>query len=535
MGAAGAALILSACTAITPSWAGSRLPLEALRGISEVDLERHVRALAANEFEGRAPGTRGEDLTVDYLVREFRRAGARPGNPDGTFIQEVPLIGIASVPSASFCIGAKCTAWVFNEDFVGGSLFLQPEVKVEESELVFVGYGLIEPELRRDDYKDADVRGKTVLMLASDPPRAPARGEPGAEPGESGGGFASRALSLAHKREAAVEKGAVARIVIRESDDPVGPLSTYSWSREELETAERRTHHLPVSLVAEEAKVRELLAARGHDLDVLKRRASAPDFRPVALGVTARITVRNDLRRFVSRNVVAKIEGSDPTLRKELVIHVAHWDHLGRDPSREGNPVFPGALDNASGVAALLEIARAYAHLREPPRRSVLFLATTGEEQGLLGAKHYVAHPLYPLDATVGVLNLDTLNPWGATRDFELVGTGSATFNRALIEVAASLGKVVTADGRPDLGFYFRSDQLEFARAGVPSAWIRRGSSYIGRSATYGRDRNAAYYANDYHQVTDTVKPDWDYSGMAEQVRFTFLSGYVLAMVPRDR
>jgi Zn-dependent M28 family amino/carboxypeptidase len=288
--------------------------------------------------------------------------------------------------------------------------------------------------------------------------------------------------------------------------------------------------HLPVSLRAEEAKVRELAALAGQDFDALKRRARAKDFRPVSLGVVANLTVRNGLRRFPSRNVVALIPGSDPKLRNEYVVYVAHWDHLGSDPARGGDPVYHGALDNASGVAALLEISRAYSRLPAPPRRSVLFLVTTGEEHGLLGAKHYVTNPLYPLQRTVGVLNLDALNPWGPTRDFEIVGTASAPMHLALIDAAAAMGKELSADTRPDMGFFYRSDQLEFSRVGLASIWIRRGSSYIDRPSSYGREKNATYFANDYHQPTDTARPDWDYAGMAEQVRFTYIVGYRLAM-----
>jgi hypothetical protein len=503
---------------------------EVLSGISPAELKRHVAMLASTPFEGRAPGTRGEELTVEYLVNEFRRAGVQPGNPDGTFIQEVPLIGIASQPTAAFCAGARCTTWKLNEDYVGGSLFLQPEIDVRDSPVVFVGYGLVAPEDGRDDYKDVDVHGKTVLMLASDPGPMGVPGEVRPESTRSGGSYATRALALARKREDAVAKGAAARILIHEKNDPVGALANYAWSPEELDVENRTMHHLPVSLRAEESKVRELVALAGQDFDDLKRRARAKDFRPVTLGAVANLNVRNGLRRFPSRNVVAMIPGSDPRYRNQYVVYVAHWDHLGSDPSRPGDPVYHGALDNASGVAGLLEIARAHARLNPTPRRSVIFLATTGEENGLLGAKHYVANPLYPPQRTVGVINLDALNPWGPTRDFEIVGTASAPLHLALIDAAAAMARELSADTRPDMGFFYRSDQLEFSRAGLPSIWIRRGTSYIDRPASYGREKNAAYFASDYHQPSDTARDDWDYAGMAEQVRFTFLVGFRLAM-----
>ncbi len=524
------AVLVAACGAATPWLASRQPPPSVVQGISPAELQRHIATLASTQFEGRAPGTQGEELTVDYLVRELQRAGARPGNPDGTYVQQVPLIGIASVPSASFCAGERCSSWKLNQDFVGGSLFLQPEVNVANSEVVFVGYGLVSPEDGRDDYKDADVRGKTVLMLAEDPGPMEVPGEVRAGSSRSGGSYATRAVALARKREDAVAKGASARILVHQDADPVGPLSVYAWSAEELDIEQRTANHLPVSLRAEESRVRELIALSGHDYESLKRVARDKEFRPVPLGVMAHLHVQNGLRKFVSRNVVAKIDGSDPKLRDEYVIHVAHWDHLGRDPSRAGDPVFHGALDNASGLAGLVEIARAYARLPAPPRRSVLFVATTGEENGLLGAKHYVTNPLYPLARTVGVLNLDALNPWGPTRDFEIVGAASAPLHLALVDAAATLGRELSADTRPDMGFFYRSDQLEFARVGLPSIWIRRGSRYIDKPASFGREMNASYFARDYHQPSDTPRPDWSYAGMAEHVRFAFLAGYRLAM-----
>jgi hypothetical protein len=250
-----AAVGLASCT-VSP-WLTAHLPPKDVSdGISGSELRRHIVRLASDEFEGRAPGTRGEQLTVDYLVSEFKRMGLKPGNPDGTYVQDVPLIGIASLPSASFCAGSKCIDWQLNRDFVGGSLFLQSEIKVEGSEVVFVGYGLVSPEDGRDDYKGADVRGKTVIMLASDPGSLVVPGEVRAGSSRSGGSYATRALALARKREEAVAKGAAARILIHDKNDPVGPLSTYAWSPEELEVENRRMQHLSVSLPAEEDNLR---------------------------------------------------------------------------------------------------------------------------------------------------------------------------------------------------------------------------------------------------------------------------------------
>jgi Zn-dependent M28 family amino/carboxypeptidase len=317
---------------------------------------------------------------------------------------------------------------------------------------------------------------------------------------------------------------------VHETADPVGPLSVYAWSAEELDIEQRSANHLPVSLRAGESKVRELVALSGYDYESLKRAAREKEFRPVPLGVVAHLHVHNGLRKFVSHNVVAKIDGGDPKLRDDYVIHVAHWDHLGRDPSRAGDTVFHGALDNASGLAGLIEIARAYARLPAPPRRSVLLVATTGEENGLLGAKHYVTNPLYPLGThrrRAEPRCVESLGPDARLRDRR---GGIRALHLALIDAAATLGRELSADTRPDMGFFYRSDQLEFARVGLPSIWIRRGSRYIDKPASFGREMNAAYFARDYHQPSDTPRADWSYGGMAEQVRFAFLAGYRLAM-----
>ena len=420
------------CACATPQSNSSRPPLEsALESIRGPELLRHITVLASDEFEGRAPATRGEDVTVDYLVGEFKRLGLAPGNPDGTYVQNVPLMGITSAPAISMRVGPQVIDWEFKKDYVGGSALLQPVVEVQDSELVFVGYGVIAPEYGWDDYKDFDVRGKTVLTLTDDP-QVPDPADPSRlDRTMFKGAFTTYYGTGRHKREIAAARGAAGRITIHEDDDPAGPFSTYlaGAGREQYELRNARESHLPCGILATEGSVRELLAKAGHDYRALRKAAQRRDFRPVPLGVRLRCEVRNALRQMSSRNVVAKVEGSDPRLRDQYVIYTAHWDHFGRDPNRQGDQIFHGALDNASGVAGLLEIARAYAELRPRPRRSVLFVATTGEERGFFGAKFYAANPLYPLARTVAALNLDVLNPFGATSDFELVPYGESTLD----------------------------------------------------------------------------------------------------------
>jgi len=272
-----------------------------------------------------------------------------------------------------------------------------------------------------------------------------------------------------------------------------------------------------------------LFAASGLDLAALKRSALQRDFRPVPLDATATLKIRQTLRRIDSRNVVARIDGSDPALKEEVVLCTAHWDHFGRNDALVGDKIFNGALDNASGVAAMLEVAKAFTRLKTPPKRSILFIATTGEERGLLGAKHYAAHPLVPLERTVANLNIDIINVYGRTRDVGAIGIDRSSLGDLFSALAAQQGRVATGDLLPELGLFYRADHKEFAAAGIPSLWVRRGVDYIGKPADFGRATMTAYLANDYHKVTDEVRPDWDLSGAVEDQRLLFRLGHAAA------
>jgi Zn-dependent M28 family amino/carboxypeptidase len=276
-------------------------------------------------------------------------------------------------------------------------------------------------------------------------------------------------------------------------------------------------------------KAKELFAASGHDVDNLKRAALSRDFKPVTLGATASFSFKNALREVASQNVIAKIEGSDPKLKDEYVIYSAHWDHLGRNPALPGDQIFNGARDNASGCAALLELAAAFSRMKTPPKRTVLFLAVTAEEKGLLGAKHYARHPLYPIARTIANINMDSMNPWGRTRDVNVIGFGQSTLEDLLRQAAAVHGRTLSADSEPEKGRYFRSDHFEFAKAGVPGLYIQSGTQFIGRPEDFGRKKIEDYTANDYHKVSDEIKPDWDLSGAAEDAGLLFDVGLNVA------
>jgi Zn-dependent M28 family amino/carboxypeptidase len=495
------------------------------RQITSARLLEQMRVLASDRFAGRGPGTRGEDSTVAYLSGQFRRMGLRPGNPDGTFVQEVPLVGTTSRVTASVTVRGERRELRTPDDIAAWSVRPDSVVRVDASELVFVGYGVVAPEHGWDDYKGVDLRGKTVVMLVGDPPvphpRVPRRLDPRIFRGEAMTYYGR----WTYKFEMAAERGAAACIIVHQT----GPAG-YPWSVVAQNTGRERTEilgagprHIPVEGWVQLEVARRLFADGGHDFDALQRAAATRAFRPVPLGATASFTVRNTVRQVRSRNVVARLEGSDPALRGETVLFTAHWDGFGVGRAIGGDSIYNGALDNAGGLAWMLESARAFRALPRAPRRSIVFLAVTAEEQGLLGARWYAAHPLYPLARTVANVNMDIPNPWGRTRSIVSVGFGQTTLEDILVREAARQGRTVRPDPEPEKGYFYRSDHFELARNGVPAlTFLFPGADYVGKPADYGQRVRANYVANDYHKPTDEVKADWDLAGMVDDTRLLF-------------
>jgi Zn-dependent M28 family amino/carboxypeptidase len=336
-----------------------------------------------------------------------------------------------------------------------------------------------------------------------------------------------------YKYEQASARGAAAVLIVHET----GPAG-YPWEvvvgsrgRENIDIARenRNAGRVPIEGWIQLDKTRELFRAAGLDFDELHRLAATKEFRPVALNATARFRVQAALRQFSSRNVIAKLEGSDSALKDEYVIYTAHWDHLGRDTTRQGDQIFNGALDNASGTAGLLEIAKAFKNPGAAPRRSILFLAVTAEEKGLLGAKYYAENPLYPLNRTLANINMDGVNQWGKTTDITVIGLGNSTLDDVLRDLATPLGRTLRPDPEPEKGYFYRSDHFEFAKKGVPAFYTGDGIEYIGKPAGFGEEKRAEYLANDYHKVTDEIKPGWDFSGGVDDLRLLFEVGRKVA------
>jgi Zn-dependent M28 family amino/carboxypeptidase len=336
-----------------------------------------------------------------------------------------------------------------------------------------------------------------------------------------------------YKYEIATETGAAAAMVIHETGPAGYPFEVLSngWGSEafDVQSADGNMTRVAVQGWMRDTFVRQLLESTGYSFDELKQQALSRDFRPIELPAQASFTVRNTLRNVDSKNVVAKLEGSDPQLADEYVVDTAHWDHLGRDTTRDGDQIFNGALDNATGTAGIVELAEAFAQLDPAPSRSILFLAVTAEEKGLLGAKHYAQNPLYPLERTAANINIDGLNQWGRTNDIVVVGLGNSTLDDILRGAATAEGRTLVPDPESEKGFFYRSDHFEFAKEGVPALYTDQGIDYIGQPAGYGEEKRNEYTANDYHTVSDEVKPNWDLSGAAEDLKLLFRVGFDVA------
>ena len=505
----------------------------ALEAITPDGLLAHIKVLASDEFEGRAPGTKGEELSVKYITDQFKQIGLKPGNPDGTYTQEVPLAGIKSEPQMLFVAGDKTIDLKNQDDFVASSARLQPEIKIDNSDVVFVGYGVVAPESGWDDYKGVDVRGKTLLMLIGDPP-VPDPKDPSKLDEQM---FKGKAMTYygrwTYKYEIAAKKGAAAAIIVHETEPAAYPWQVVrsSWGKEnfELDNPNKNMDAVEARSWITRDVAKKIFADCGQDFDALKKSAVTKGFRPVTLKATATIEIKQQIRSFKSHNVIGKLEGGDPKLRDEYIIYTAHWDHLGRHPELQGDQIFNGAIDNASGVASVLQLAAAFTKLNPPTKRLLLFMATTAEEAGLLGAKYYADHPLYPLEKTLADINIDGINPWGKTHDLEDVTNGNSTLDNLLGQAAARQGRVMKPNSEPEKGGFYRIDSFEFAKAGVPVLHAARGIEIIGKPTEYGKQKRDEFVAKHYHQPSDEVDPNWDLSGAVQDIQLLFEVCYQVA------
>jgi Zn-dependent M28 family amino/carboxypeptidase len=506
------------------------VPAQAESAAAQIDrapLEAALRALADDAMEGRGPGSAGDERARAWIAGQLRDAGLEPGGEGGSWEQPFDIVGIAGeIPDTwSFEApdGEGSVDLRFRETFVAVAGAQREEVALDGAELVFVGYGIEAPEHDWDDFKDADLRGKVLVMMNNDPDWDPEL-------------FAGEARLYygrwTYKYESAAAQGAAGAIIIHTDPSAGYPWQVVqtSWTGEQFELPTTGEPRLEVRGWVTESAARELAALGGLDLDELRQAARTRDFRPVPLGVTTTLRIRSTLRSTRTANVLGVLRGSDPALREEAVIYTAHHDHLGvGEPDASGDRIYNGARDNASGVALLLGVAKAFAALPEPPRRSVVFALVGAEEQGLLGSQYYAQNPTVPAGRIAANVNVDGANVLGRTTDVGFIGYGKSPQLDGVVEsLARWQGRTIKGDEFPDRGYFYRSDQFNFAKIGVPAIYLRPGTEYVGRAPDWGREQAELYTRHHYHQASDEVEDTWIYDGMIEDARFAFYCGVLL-------
>ncbi len=494
--------------------------------IDESTLRGHIRFLADDLLEGRGPGSRGDRVTQLYLSTQFQTYGLKPFAGDGGWIQSVPLVGIQTHPpeTVTFRLGESSVSLPSFQQFmsnVGGPM---EKASIQDAEVVFVGYGIEAPEYDWDDYKGMDLSGKVLLMMNNDPADDPELFE------------GKRRLYYGrwdYKYEIAAAKGAAGAIIIHTTPSAGYPWQVIqtSWSGEEFELRGQTGPRLQLKAWATEDATRELVALSGHDLDQLRRDAELRDFRPVPLGTKLSIELTADVREQDTANVVGIMEGSDPELKHQALIYMAHHDHLGLGAERDirGDNIYNGAIDNASGTAALLTILKAYASLPQRPARSIVFAAVGAEEQGLLGSKHFAAQPPMAPGNMAAVINIDGINFIGRTHDVNVIGFGKSNLDMTVESVARGQGRTVTPDLFPDRGYYYRSDQFSLAKIGVPGVYLHSGVNVVGKPDGWGKEQLNQWVEATYHQPSDEYREDWNLTGAIDDIRLLFEVGRIIA------
>ncbi|WP_334012988.1 M28 family metallopeptidase [Alteromonas sp. S167] len=482
--------------------------------ISDADIREPLKTLASDEFEGRLPTTEGEKKTIDFLVSEFKKAGLKPGNGD-SFLQKVELMEITADADMTMTIGDNTFA--YKEDMVASSKREQNTVSLENSELVFVGYGVNAPEYNWNDYEGLDVEGKTVVILINDP---------GFE-NPKGGKFQGTTMTYygrwSYKYEEASRQGAAGAIIVHETAPASYGWSVVanSWSGPQygLVSKDKGASRVAVEgwLTLDAAK--KVFSDAGLNFDEEKANAMKGPYNK-AMDIAASVTVKNTFKKSESNNVIATLEGSE--MPNEHVIYTAHWDHLGKDESKEGDQIYNGAHDNATGTAAILAMAKAYGELTPAPKRSVSFLVVTAEEQGLLGSKYYASNPVIPIENTVANINMDAMNVLGKTKNVAVVGMGKSEMEDYLKSAASKQGRTLTQEDRPEAGYYYRSDHFSFAKQGVPALYAEGGNEPADEETAKYRKRMNVIVTGCYHQVCDEYRDDWDLSGIVQDTQMLF-------------
>lgn len=498
--------------------------------ISEQVLSGHTRFLASDELMGRGPSTPGDRLTQAYLATQFEALGLLPAGPRASYLQPLELLGVTGHPQTLRATsGGRSLVLRYHEDFMAVAGGPAPVSKWDKAELWFVGYGIEAPEFQWNDYKGQDLRGKVLVMLNNDP---------SADPRLFAGHERLWYGRWDYKYEMAEKVGAAGAIIVHTTASAGYPWQVVqtSWAGEQFSLASGPSRPLAVRAWAREDAVARLLALGGHDWKALREKAESRDFQPVPLNIRVSTSFRNVVAKKTTANVLGLLPGKDAARSKEWVVLTAHHDHLGMKPQKAKSPgedvIYNGAVDNASGVAALLAIARAMKALPEAPARTVLFAAVAAEEQGLLGSLYLMENPPVAVGAMAANLNFDGLNVWGKTRDLTVIGLGKSSLDVLIGKVAAEQGRIVKPDPFADRGFFYRSDQFNFARKGVPSVYFGGGVDFVGQKPGFGSRRREEWEATHYHQVSDEVSPAWSWAGAVDDVRLYFHVALSVANAP---
>ncbi len=485
---------------------------------------RYFTEVASDELQGRAPATVGEERTVAYIEQQFQRLGLKPFAKDN-YRQAVPVVQIDPVAVSALTLqGGKLPAsFAYKTQMMAWSTRMQPQVEVKNSELVFVGYGIVAPEYGWNDYKNVDVKGKTVVMFVNDPGFATGDAKL----------FTGKAMTYygrwTYKFEEAARQGAAMALIVHETD-----AAAYGWNvvsgtspiRFELADKNKNQHKAAVEGWLTSDSAEQLFAASGQSIQSLRKKALAKDFQAIALGGTASISIKNQLREIDSSNVIGYIPGKKKP--NEAVLYMAHWDHFGLDFSRKDDKIFNGAQDNAGGIAGLIALAEHY-QKQPQPERSVVFIAVTAEERGMLGSRWYAANPLFPLNKTVAGINMDVMNVYGPMRDVQVFGYGASELEPLLDKYAKAQGRYIAPEPTPEDGFYYRSDHFQLARFGVPMLYARGGVDSVAHGKDWGLAQRRDYTANYYHKVNDEFSPAWDLRGSQQDLWLFYLVGQELA------
>ncbi len=499
--------------------------------IDETAFREHLRVLASDEFEGRKPGTPGEEKTVAYVIEQFRKLGLKPGNGD-SFLQQVPMLESTTGADASLSFavpnGGAPTQLSYGKGMLIWSKRGLPLAELRQSELVFVGFGIVAPQYAWNDYADVDVHGKTVLVLVNDP------GYATKDPKVFKGGAMTYYGRWSYKIQEAARQGAAGVLLVHDA----GALGydwdvvQNTWAGAQLDLVAAGAAERPaVEGWIQGDAARTLFTAAGLDFTALSAAAAHTGFKATAIHLRVDATLHNSVRQFSSPNIIAIWPGAKR--RREYLVYTAHWDHLGRDPGRSGHNIFNGALDNASGVAGLITVAQSFVRTKPVADRSIVFLALTGGDFGLLGSRYYVENPVLPLRDTAAVLNLDTLHGGGPTRDVTLYGSGNTDLEEYARASALLQGREVTPEPYLGQGLYFRSDNFTFATAGVPALYAKGGLDDAARGPAWGRTQFDDYMSHRYHRPSDQYSAGWDMRGAVQDLDLYYDVGYRVARTRR--